>query len=107
MHAIHTDPLNYPSPAEFQPFRFTQKDARKPLVTLDDTFLTFGYSRTGCPGRWFGAHLMKVMIAFMVLNYDIEVIKEKRKMVEIMEFRFPREGEMVKFRRRVFGDITL
>jgi cytochrome P450 len=101
MHAIHTDPLNYANPNEFEPFRFAQKGSRKPLVTLDDTFLSFGYSRHACPGRWFGAHLMKVMIAYLLMEYDFELLDGvKPEMLEVMEFSLPKMGEKIKFRKR-------
>jgi cytochrome P450 len=101
MHAIHTDPLNYASPSEFQPFRFAQEGSRKPLVTLDDTFLSFGYSRHACPGRWFGAHLMKIMMAYLLMEFDFELLDgHKPTMVEVMEFRFPKLSEKIRIRKR-------
>jgi cytochrome P450 len=92
MHNIHIDEDNYTSAAEFRPFRFARPHApatgvgeddgsksgpQKSLVTLDDTFLIFGYGRFGCPGRTFGAHLMKVMLAYTLENYDIEHLESR------------------------------
>ena len=71
MHSIHTDRRKYTSPETFLPFRFAQCEPRKPLVTLDETFLSFGHYRNGRQGRWFGAHFMKAMMAYVVLNLEV------------------------------------
>lgn len=100
MHSIHMDEDFYANASHFDAFRFSLHDNAKPLVTLDDTFLTFGYGRHGCPGRFFGAHLMKTMMAYVVQKYDVEDMKERPKIVELMEFRFPSERTVVRVRRR-------
>jgi cytochrome P450 len=130
MHNIHMDEDFYPDAKLFNPFRFadpstyssttakstinlstssgsattTKPDSRtttpRQLITLDDTFMTFGYGRNGCPGRFFGAHLMKAMLAYIIMNYDIEFMKERPKIVTLMEFRFPNEKTTVRIRRR-------
>ena len=108
MYNIHMDPDFYSEPTRFNPFRFAGPAApdaesralpQKPVVTLDDTFMTFGYGRNGCPGRFFGAHVMKVMFAHLVRNYDLEVLSERSKMLEIMEFRAPYEITFKRIRR--------
>ncbi len=102
MHSIHMDEDFYLNATHFDAFRFAPHGDinAKPLVTLDDTFLTFGFGRHGCPGRFFGVHLMKTMMAYVVQNYDVEGMKERPKIVELMEFRFPSEGTVVRVRRR-------
>jgi cytochrome P450 len=112
MHAIHMDSDLYPDPALFEPFRFAPKEALpsnagphagekpQPLITIEETFLGFGYGRSGCPGRFFASHLLKVMFAYIVQNYDIEYMETRPKMIELMEFRFPNEKSTVRVRRR-------
>lgn len=34
-------------------------------------FLAWGYGRAACPGRFFAAAQMKLMLAHVVLNYDV------------------------------------
>jgi len=88
-HAIHRDPAFYPSPHEFQAFRFAktrEKDGhtetklyepKVSIVTTTDKFLPFGHGRHACPGRFFAAQEMKLMLAYLVQNYDVEKLSTK------------------------------
>lgn len=115
MHNIHIDEDNYTDPTQFCPFRFaghhapdsdavgknqSNEQPQKTVVTLDDTFLTFGYGRFGCPGRTFGAHLMKVMLAYMLEHYDVEGMDERPHVTTLMEFRFTNPSTKIRIRRR-------
>lgn len=107
MHSIHMDPDFHPQPTRFAPFRFapsstgpTNPDYAKALVTLDDTFLAFGYRQNGCPGRFFAAFLMKVIMANVLQKYDVEEMRERPEVRTLMEFRVPREDLTVRVRRR-------
>lgn len=42
------------------------------MVSTSETFLPFGHGRHACPGRFFAANELKLLIAYMVLNYDIK-----------------------------------
>ena len=99
MHSMHMDPDFYPEAAKFNPFRFATNPPKQ-TVTLDNNFLAFGYARNGCPGRFFAAHLMKVMMAYIFENYEIEFMDERPKMKNLMEFRIPNEKMEIKVRRR-------
>ncbi|KAM7201775.1 ent-kaurene oxidase [Naviculisporaceae sp. PSN 640] len=72
-------PELYDNPEEFQPFRFVQQrvDEKKPATSkgfastgLD--YLAFGHGKTACPGRFFVANELKLVLAYVLLNYDIE-----------------------------------
>lgn len=41
------------------------------MVSVTPTNLTFGYGRHACPGRFFAANEIKMIVARAVLNYDI------------------------------------
>jgi len=43
-------------------------------VTTSDTFLSFGHGRHACPGRFFAATEMKLLLAYIVMNYDVKPI---------------------------------
>ncbi|MCJ1475959.1 hypothetical protein MMC13_004623 [Lambiella insularis] len=47
------------------------------LVTTTEDFPQFGHGRFACSGRFFAAAEMKLMLAYMVLNYDIEPLAER------------------------------
>ncbi|CAG8958654.1 hypothetical protein HYFRA_00011495 [Hymenoscyphus fraxineus] len=50
---------------------------QKLIVTLDDGFLSFGTGRWACPGRFFASMEMKIFMANVLLNYDVEPLKKK------------------------------
>ncbi|GAP82370.1 putative cytochrome P450 [Rosellinia necatrix] len=85
--SIHLDPEYYADPKRFDAFRFsrpfegfdnadraTRAQERELIVTPTLTFLPLGYGRHACPGRWFAAQTMKQALAYIVLNYDVELI---------------------------------
>jgi len=43
-------------------------------VTTSDTFLAFGHGRHACPGRFFAATEMKLLVAYIVMNYDVKAL---------------------------------
>jgi cytochrome P450 len=73
----------YPDAHEFKPFRFAEqrndesveyvKRAAKAFATTSTDFLAFGHGRNACPGRFFAANELKLMLAHLVLHYDIEI----------------------------------
>ncbi|KPA35306.1 ent-kaurene oxidase [Fusarium langsethiae] len=58
MHFIHSDETFYEDAGSFKPFRFADgTSAARSAVSLDETFLGFGYGRNACPGRFLGIHI--------------------------------------------------
>ncbi|CAH0051930.1 unnamed protein product [Clonostachys solani] len=77
---------------------------RKPkprmTVVLDETFLGFGVSgKHACPGRFFALVEMKLFVAYLLLNYDIEFLKERPKPVSVLWLNHP-SGASVRVCRR-------
>ncbi|KAF5680548.1 cytochrome P450 monooxygenase [Fusarium denticulatum] len=102
MHSIHTDEGFYADAGTFKPFRFADGTSpSRSAVTLDETFLGFGYGKNACPGRFFGLHVMKVVLAYLVMNYDVEFGSEEPPMRTMWEYRIPRESTSIKIRRRM------
>ncbi|GIZ44381.1 hypothetical protein CKM354_000757900 [Cercospora kikuchii] len=72
------DDKTYPSPNEFDPNRFLQTYAKpqqpalpKPsFVATSVEHLGFGFGLRTCPGRFLAADIMKMLLAYLVLNYD-------------------------------------
>ncbi|KAF1852229.1 cytochrome P450 [Cucurbitaria berberidis CBS 394.84] len=131
MDAIHLDAKFYSDPTKFHPFRFchsshvqgtrTQElyknrdgDATMPpldldktsakaksTVTLDDKFLSFGFGRNACPGRFFALHEIKLMMAHILLNYDIQYFKKRPEQFKIMWVQLPHEKTHFTIKRRL------
>ncbi|KLO17820.1 cytochrome P450 [Schizopora paradoxa] len=59
----------YPSPSDFNPERFIQKDGDAPI--LDPTDVVFGFGRRICPGRHFADSALWLAIASVLSVYDI------------------------------------
>ncbi len=55
------DPLNYKNKEQYQ------------FVTVTKDFMAFGYGRHACPGRFFAANEIKLILANILLNYDIKM----------------------------------
>ncbi|KAM5341603.1 hypothetical protein ACJ41O_014634 [Fusarium nematophilum] len=49
------------------------------MVTTSDSHLAFGHGRHACPGRFFVAHELKLIMAAFLLNYDIKMIEKRPK----------------------------
>ncbi|KAK9788249.1 putative Cytochrome P450 [Seiridium cardinale] len=77
--SIHTDPAIYSYPEKFDAFRFARLRERAgdetsyQLASTEMEYLTFGHGNHACPGRFFAAGLMKLVIAAIVLRYDIKL----------------------------------
>lgn len=73
----------YPDPEEFRPFRFAEKrveegstsfleGARQAFTTTSADFVGFGHGRHACPGRFFASVELRLMLAYVVMNYDFD-----------------------------------
>ncbi|KAF7551669.1 hypothetical protein G7046_g7655 [Stylonectria norvegica] len=47
------------------------------MVTTSDKHLAFGHGRHACPGRFFVAYELKLIMAHLLLNYDIKMLDER------------------------------
>lgn len=43
------------------------------FVGVGQTSLQFGYGRHACPGRFFAAHEIKMIMASFVMHYDVKM----------------------------------
>ncbi|KZS89011.1 cytochrome P450 [Sistotremastrum niveocremeum HHB9708] len=80
----HKDPDVYgPDAAEFDGFRFSnmREEAgaatKHHAITTSLDYLPFGHGRHACPGRFFAVPLMKTMLAYILLHYDVKLADGK------------------------------
>lgn len=82
IEAIHRDPTIYEDANTFDPYRFynmRQKDedaGKHQFVTLGKEVMSFGIGRHACPGRFFAANEIKLIVISLLRKFDIEQ-KEK------------------------------
>ncbi len=48
------------------------------MVSPTPTFLSFGYGRHACPGRFLAAQETKIFLAYVLLSYEIQPLKGPR-----------------------------
>jgi cytochrome P450 len=62
---------------DFDPYRFIrlEQDAGKLILLPTSTLhsLSFGYGRHACPGRFFAAQEIKLLMAYFLHYYDLEL----------------------------------
>ncbi|MCJ1423252.1 hypothetical protein MMC29_001134 [Sticta canariensis] len=119
-NGLHRDERFYPEPNTYDPFRFSRertesalisgvgrketvgvtKSGRNQLSTTSDTFVSFGHGRFACPGRWLASHLLKLMLAYVVLNYDIQPLDKRPADILFADQMVPSRNTIIKVRRR-------
>ena len=79
-HDAHFNGDTYGDPAKFDGFRFVKlkseavgNERHFDLTTTAMDFLGSGTGPHACPGRFFAANEIKLMLAHVVLNYDIKL----------------------------------
>jgi len=76
--ATHLDQNNYENAKVFDPFRFSNMRTEESdrikhqYVSTSGEFISFGHGKHACPGRFFAVNELKVMMAYMVLNFDMK-----------------------------------
>ncbi|RYP67897.1 hypothetical protein DL771_007005 [Monosporascus sp. 5C6A] len=78
-HQYQMDPSVTPDPDKFDPLRSYRKRRASPdminkfqAVQLDLSNLTFGYGSQACPGRFFAVTEIKMILARLLHEYDIQ-----------------------------------
>ncbi|KAL9135843.1 MAG: hypothetical protein Q9175_002948 [Cornicularia normoerica] len=115
MHSVQHDPKIYPDPNTYDAFRFSrpreEADAlmvqsevngikNTGLTTTSDIFLPFSHGRHACPGRFFVALEMKLLLAYMVMNYEVEPLKSRPPNVWFGQSSMPPMKASIKVRRK-------
>lgn len=101
--AIHRDGRYYDKPLEYDALRFAKLEGRgKGVVTTSETFLAFGHGRHACPGRFFAAQEMKLMLAYIVMKFDVQLPGDGKRLsnVEFKHVSGPPRGARLMVRSR-------
>ncbi|KAJ3544004.1 hypothetical protein NM208_g3283 [Fusarium decemcellulare] len=96
--AVNSDSDVFPNAEKFDPLRFyrlreqaktggsSEKAALNQFVSVNQSSLTFGYGRHACPGRFFAANEIKMILANALLQYDVRLIKPATERYPNIEF---------------------
>ncbi|KAI1778088.1 cytochrome P450 [Hypoxylon cercidicola] len=110
--AVHHDERFYEKPLEYDAFRFSRefeglhdyklRAAQQQLaVNTSESFLTFGYGRHVCPGRWYTAQTLKQALAYIVQNHDVELVGKPAQSKSMLNTILPPFGSTMRIRRRM------
>ncbi|RDW81311.1 cytochrome P450 [Aspergillus mulundensis] len=89
----------YPDPHKFVPFRHLQ--LKKRLVDTGPEFLPFGHQSGSCPGRFLLAVELKMLVAYLVRHYELELPGGKRpEGTRFGEFLLPPLKGAIRVRRK-------
>ncbi|CAZ84119.1 unnamed protein product [Tuber melanosporum] len=105
-----SDPGFVEDPEVFDGFRWYKKSLGVADRAVDNnnasntspTNLIFSYGRHACPGRYFVVEVMKIMLAFMLLQYDIKYPEGQSRPpnIQMGEFSYPDRRQKILFRKR-------
>ncbi|KIL61367.1 hypothetical protein M378DRAFT_82564 [Amanita muscaria Koide BX008] len=78
------------------------------VISLDLNYILFGHGRHACPGRFFAANELKVMLAHVLLNYDVQVASGGGRPANRVfgQKTMPDPTAQVMFRKRVKSEAT-
>ncbi|KAI7283122.1 hypothetical protein KC345_g3130 [Hortaea werneckii] len=81
---------------EWKPFRFYDQNLEKkgrtsagdeteerplrkqtPTTQISASFLSFGLGKHSCPGRFFAVQTLKLMLGYLIMRYDFELLERK------------------------------
>ncbi|KAB8236940.1 cytochrome P450 [Aspergillus alliaceus] len=102
---LHRDNDFYDDGQSYKPFRFVSKlaegssDKAPSLPLTNEKYLTFGYGRHACPGRWFSFQVMKVTIAYIIANYDIEPLEKRPDNMLFADLNIPYLSHIIRIRK--------
>ncbi|KAJ4397859.1 hypothetical protein N0V93_002096 [Gnomoniopsis smithogilvyi] len=100
----------------FDPFRHSNKrrnaqatgdhvrGARQAWATTSPEYLSFGAGKNSCPGRFFAAGLLKVLMANILLKYDFEYQEKRPDNVWFGTNHLPPTEAKIRIRRRLQQD---
>ena len=110
-YSVLRDDAVYPDADQFKPFRFSDerrdesvdyvKRAAKSFATTSKDYLAFGHGRNACPGRFFAANELKLMLAHIVTHYDFELTDSRPRNKWFGLNRIPPMQARIRVKRRV------
>lgn len=116
---MHRDPdfTFHERPLEFDAFRFsrsfeanqtrvygseeaTMERAAASSTVPSQSFLAWGYGKHACTARWYAAQTLKQALAYIILNYDVEVLGDSRKSMSLVNVVVPHLDVQIRIRRK-------
>ncbi|KAI6715419.1 hypothetical protein JHW43_002045 [Diplocarpon mali] len=115
-YPVHHDEEYYKNPNSFDPLRFCSpiepangcgENAAQsvrykgtPLVMTTSKYLAFSHGKHSCPGRFFASQQLKLVLAYIATNYDIQPIDLRPENNWLVGSQGPPLNVQVRIRRR-------
>ncbi|KAJ8081622.1 hypothetical protein PM082_007468 [Marasmius tenuissimus] len=96
----------------FDPFRFSRPKGKgtstknEGLVTTSPHYLSFSHGAHACPGRFFAANVLKLIMANLLLNYEIQRLDTRPPNQQFGDVRLPSKQQTMRIRRIVPTDLV-
>lgn len=106
---IVMDPAIVPNPTDFLGFRHYElrqrpgESMRHQFATTSSDNLHFGHGKYSCPGRFFAANSIKMIMSRLLLEFDFKFpdnVTARPPNVELHEYCFPNPEAVVMFREK-------
>lgn len=117
--AMHRDPdfTFHERPLEFDAFRFSRRfeanqtrgksseeatleRAAASSTVPSQSFLAWGFGKHACTARWYAAQTLKQALAYIIMNYDVEVLGDSRKNMSLVNVVVPHLDVQIRIRRK-------
>lgn len=104
-YTVQVDGKELDDPLDYNALRFV--DSAKPLTTPSSSFMAWSVGRAACPGRHWAAMTMKLILAVVLSEYEMQQSGEREEPVaEVKIWRMgpmeiPDTASMLKVKRRV------
>lgn len=80
------------------------------LVATSSDHLAFGHGKHACPGRFFAANEVKIVLVMILLQYDIAAKDGQADLPLVSDYGFtigPHPSHEIQFRRRLEGEAAV
>jgi cytochrome P450 len=96
------DPENYNDPYKFDGFRFMDNVSGtcniRDTITPTEKWLPFAIGSLTCPGRVIGLRVCQIMLSMMLMEFNMELIKEEWESLTIHSIGFANPNPEIKMR---------
>jgi len=100
----------FPDAWEYKPFRFAElrhedgvqyvKRARNAFSATSNDYLVWGHGKGACIGRFFAANNLKIILGYVIMHYDFELLACRPRNMWVGFYRIPPMKATIRVRRR-------